>query len=87
MAAPSQVPSREDVQAFAASLDKKFVRFLRNANSELQAITDAMPVGLVISRDPECRYFLGNPRAYQLLREPPGSNLSKSAPEGLPFGS
>ena len=50
--------------------------------TELQAIMDAAPVALVISRDQDCRYILGNHCAYDLLREPPGSNLSKSQPEG-----
>ena len=49
---------------------------LRKAHSELQAVMDAMSVGLLISRDPECRSVLGNRRAYQLLHETPGSNLS-----------
>ena len=62
---------------------------LRRANSEglaraaeLQAIMDAMPVAMFMTHDPECRYLFGNRRAYELLREPPGSNLSVLAPEG-----
>jgi signal transduction histidine kinase len=43
---------------------------------------DAMPVAMLISRDPECRYITGNSTAYRLLREPPGSNLSKSIVDG-----
>jgi PAS domain S-box-containing protein len=50
--------------------------------TELRAVMDAMPVAMLISRDPECRYITGNSSAYRLLREPPGSNLSKSAIEG-----
>ena len=49
---------------------------------ELQAIMDAMPIAMVISRDPECRYVVGNHSAYELLRLPPGSDLSKWAPAG-----
>jgi signal transduction histidine kinase len=48
----------------------------------LQAIMDAMPVAMFMSRDRECRHAFGNQNAYQLLHEPPGSNLSKSAPAG-----
>jgi PAS domain S-box-containing protein len=47
--------------------------------TELQAIMDAAPVAMFISRDPECRLVLGNRSAYDLFREPPGINLS---PEG-----
>ena len=49
---------------------------------ELEAIMDAVPVAMFVSRDPECRTIIGNRSAYKLLREPPGANLSKSAPEG-----
>ena len=54
---------------------------LRKAHGELQATMDAMPVSLLISRDPECRFVLGNRRAYQVLRLPPGTNLAELAPE------
>ena len=37
---------------------------------------------MFISRDPECRNILGNHSAYEHLRVPPGTNLSKSAPRG-----
>ena len=50
--------------------------------TELQAIMDAAPVAMFISRDPECRNVTGNRSAYNLFREPLGSNLSKSAPAG-----
>jgi PAS domain S-box-containing protein len=40
-----------------------------------------MPVSLLISRDPECRFVLGNRRAYQVLRLPRGTNLAELAPE------
>ena len=49
---------------------------------ELQAIMEAMPIAMYISRDPECRNILGNHTAYEQLRVPPGTNLSKSAPGG-----
>ncbi len=49
---------------------------------ELEAIMDAVPVAVFVSRDPECRKVIGNRSAYMLFREPPGTNLSKSPPEG-----
>lgn len=49
--------------------------------TELQAIMDAAPIAMFIARDPECRFVFGNQAAYTLLRMPPGSNLSKSAPD------
>jgi PAS domain S-box-containing protein len=60
---------------------RKTEEALRKAHGELQATMDAMPVSLLISRDPECRIVLGNRRAYQVLRLPPGTNLAELAPE------
>ena len=49
---------------------------------EFQALMDAAPVGIFRSDDTECRWMTGNRRAYDLLRTPRGSNLSKTGPEG-----
>ncbi|HWR50570.1 MAG TPA: ATP-binding protein, partial [Bryobacteraceae bacterium] len=50
--------------------------------AELEAIMDAVPVATFVSHDPECRQMVGSRTTYELLRLAPGSNLSKSAPEG-----
>jgi PAS domain S-box-containing protein len=50
--------------------------------AEFEALMDAAPVGIFRSDDPECRSMSGNQAAYDLLRRPRGSNLSKSGPEG-----
>ncbi|MCC6858578.1 MAG: PAS domain S-box protein [Bryobacterales bacterium] len=49
--------------------------------AELEAVMNAAPGMILIARDDQCRYLAGNSMAYDLLRRPPGSNLSKSAPE------
>jgi signal transduction histidine kinase len=49
---------------------------------ELSAILDAAPGMTLIARDPNCRSMTGGRVAYDLLRLPYGSNLSKSAPRG-----
>jgi PAS domain S-box-containing protein len=49
---------------------------------ELQTVIDSVPAVIWLAHDPECRVISGNPAAYELLGLPPGSNLSKSAPEG-----
>jgi PAS domain S-box-containing protein len=54
----------------------------KQAQAEAQAIMDTAPVAMFIARDPKCREIIGNRMAYELLRVPPGSNLSKSAAEG-----
>jgi len=50
--------------------------------AELQAMMDAMPVAVFLSRDPECRNIIGNRAACRLFRRPPGSNLSQFSPAG-----
>jgi len=49
--------------------------------AEFEALMEAAPVGIFVSKDTECRWMSGNRTAYDLLRRPRGSNLSKSGPE------
>lgn len=53
----------------------------KRAEAEAQAIMDVAPVAVYIARDPQCRKIIGNRMASEFLRVPPGTNLSKSAPE------
>ncbi|MCA1439481.1 PAS domain S-box protein [Ensifer sp. IC4062] len=48
--------------------------------AELQAIMEAVPTPIWITRTPDCRVIDGNRSAYELLHLPPASNLSFSAP-------
>ena len=43
---------------------------------------DAVPAVIFISRDPTCEKMTGSRATYEILRTPPGANVSKSAPEG-----
>jgi PAS domain S-box-containing protein len=54
----------------------------KQAEAEAQAIMEAAPGAVLVARDPQCMEIRGNRMASELLRMPPGSNLSKSAPEG-----
>jgi PAS domain S-box-containing protein len=54
----------------------------RTRAAQLQATMDAAPAAIFIAHDAECRYISGNRKAYDLLRQQPGGNLSKSAPAG-----
>jgi PAS domain S-box-containing protein len=49
---------------------------------ELAAILDAVPGMALISQDPQGHTISGGRVAYELLRLPYGTNISKSAPEG-----
>ena len=45
---------------------------------ELVAVMEAVPVGVFIAHDAECRKVVGNRMAYELLRTPAGANISAS---------
>ena len=49
---------------------------------ELETILDTVPIGIGIAEDPECRKIRGNAALAEMLGQPPGANLSKSAPGG-----
>lgn len=53
----------------------------KRAEAEAQAIMELAPVGVFVAHDPQCLEISGNRMAYEFLQMPPGTNLSKSAPE------
>lgn len=68
---------------------KRSEKELQNARSnaehranELEALMDAVPVGVMITHDADGRHISGNRRAHELLRTPlDESNISKAAPD------
>ncbi len=46
--------------------------------AELQAVLDAVPAIIMLAHDPEARLITGNQAAYELLRLPAGSNMSRT---------
>ncbi|MBI4961231.1 MAG: PAS domain S-box protein [Desulfovibrio sp.] len=64
-------------------LEKELVRVLEEAQqrtAELESIMEQAPVAIWISSGRDASRIVGNPAAYELLRMPPGSNFSKTAP-------
>ncbi len=55
----------------------------RQRANEMQALMDATPTMIWISRDPECSQIYGNDFAYQFLKMDPGENISQSTPNRL----
>ncbi len=70
----------ERKQAEQAAIEAR--RSAERRAAELEAVMDAAPVGLMITRDPEGRYITGNRAAHEILRVPlEESNISKSVPD------
>ena len=74
----------------AVAMERKlFVEALWNSRErerlramEMEAILEAVPVPIFLSRDSSGLSITGNPTAYKLLQLPPGCNLSLAAPAG-----
>lgn len=52
---------------------------LRRRNEELEALMDAVPMGIFVAHDPACHHITGNTAANVLFTVPGGTNLSPSA--------
>jgi PAS domain S-box-containing protein len=60
---------------------KRTARQLFEANQRLQALMNALPVGVSVSHDASCSEITGNPAVSAQLDARPGDNLSASAPD------
>ena len=65
------------VQALWNSRERERLRVM-----EMEAILEAVPVPIFLSRDSSGRSITGNPTAYKFLQLTPGCNLSLAAPGG-----
>jgi two-component system CheB/CheR fusion protein len=55
---------------------------LRERVEEIEALMEAVPAVVLISRDPDCKLMTGNRVAHEALRMSKGENISKTAPDG-----
>jgi PAS domain S-box-containing protein len=55
---------------------------LRQRAEEIEKLMDLVPMGVFIAHDPECHRITGNRAAYDMMRLPPGSNVSITPPPG-----
>lgn len=53
---------------------------LRRRVAEVEALMEVMPIAVWKADDPECKRITGNRASYELLRLPPGTNISLTAP-------
>lgn len=53
----------------------------RSRAAELEALMDAFPAIVFISRDRDCRRMIGSRATYDILRMEPGANVSVTAPD------
>jgi PAS domain S-box-containing protein len=51
---------------------------LRERAEEIEALMDILPIAVCIAHDPSCHTITGNSAAYELMRLPPGTNLSRT---------
>ena len=54
---------------------------LEALRGELASLIDAVPAGVLIAHDPDCRLITGSRLAYEILGVPYGQNLSLASPE------
>ena len=71
----------EELKQLNAEL-KRNATEARARATELAAIMDAVPAVTFIAHDPECQQMTCNRAGYDLLRLPPGANVSTSLREG-----
>ncbi len=71
--------SEKEIQRLNQELERRV--------NELQSILDAVPVGIAIADDPECKVIRTNRFAQSILTVPPDANVSASGDEAalLPF--
>jgi PAS domain S-box-containing protein len=55
---------------------------LRQRAEEIEKLMDLVPMGVFFAHDPECHRITGNRAAYDMMRLPPGSNVSITPPPG-----
>ena len=57
-------------------------QMLRQSVEQMQTLLETMPIGVFIAHDADCRLITGNRSASDILRMPPGANLSRSVDDG-----
>jgi len=57
-------------------------QMLRQSVEQMQTLLETMPIGVFIAHDADCLLITGNRSASDILRMPPGANLSKSVDDG-----
>jgi PAS domain S-box-containing protein len=72
------ISERKQAEQEIANLNKD----LQWRVNELETLFNTAPIGIAIAKDPQCREIRGNAAMTEMLGEPRGANLSKSALPG-----
>jgi PAS domain-containing protein len=59
---------------------KRMEENLRERVEEIEALMAVIPIPVFVSKDPRCQRITGNRPSYALLKLPPNTNISKTAP-------
>jgi PAS domain-containing protein len=78
-----EVTERQRAEETVAKLNRE----LEDQVADFRTLLEVLPLGIAVSRDPECRDIWVNPQLAEMLHMPLGSNISRSAPDAdrLPY--
>ena len=81
----TDIDDMKRAEAQLARLNQELEERVRQRTAELETVLATVPIGLAIAEDAECRHIRGNPAFERLVGAPAGAEVSRSAPECVPY--